>query len=177
MDVAALRQRAAGVGVTVRALRPGDRAAAGEALVACGAFTDEEVRVALEVLDAGVEGGLDGDYPLFAAEADGRFAGYVCVGRTPLTHSTWHLYWICVRPEAQGRGVGRALQAHAEAFVRSRGGERIVLETSATAAYARACAFYAAAGYAIVGRIPDFYRPGDDCLVYCRAWPAASATS
>ena len=60
MDVAALRQRAAGVGVTVRALRPGDRAAAGEALVACGAFTDEEVRVALEVLDAGVEAGSTG---------------------------------------------------------------------------------------------------------------------
>ena len=75
---------------------------------------------------------------MFTAEVDGRFAGYVCVGPTPLTHSTWHLYWICVHPRAQGRGVGRALQAHAEAFVRSRGGERIVLETSASAAYARA---------------------------------------
>lgn len=163
--------------MNVRALLPADRPAIAEALATCGAFTDEEVRVALEVLDAGVEGGPDGDYPLFTAEVDGRFAGYVCVGRTPLTHSTWHLYWICVHPCAQGRGVGRALQAHAEAFVRSRGGERLVLETSATAAYARARAFYAAAGYAIVGRIPDFYRPGDDCLVYCRAWPAASATS
>jgi len=165
------------VGVNVRVLRPDDRPAVAEALVACGAFTEEEVRVALEVLDAGVEGGLDGDYPMFAAEVDGRFAGYVCVGHTPLTRSTWHLYWICVHPRAQGHGIGRALQAQAEAFVRSRGGERVVLETSATAAYARARAFYAAAGYAVVGRIPDFYRPGDDCLVYCRAWPAASASS
>ena len=112
---------------------------------------------------------------MFTAEMDERFAGYVCVGRTPLTHSTWHLYWICVHPWAQSRGVGRALQAHAEKFVRSRGGERIVLETSATAAYARARDFYAAAGYAVVGRIPDFYRKGDDCLVYCRAWPARAS--
>jgi ribosomal protein S18 acetylase RimI-like enzyme len=164
------------VGVTVRELRSGDRPAVSEALVACRAFTDEEVRVALEVLDAGLGGGLDGDYPMFTAEVDGRFAGYVCVGPTPLTHSTWHLYWICVHPRAQGRGVGRALQAHAEAFVRSRGGERIVLETSASAAYARARAFYAEAGYATIGRIPDFYRPGDDCLVYCRAWSPPSVT-
>jgi ribosomal protein S18 acetylase RimI-like enzyme len=177
MDVVALRPRAAGVGVNVRALRLDDRPAVAEALVACRAFTEDEVRVALEVLDAGVEGGLDGDYPMFTAEVDGRFAGYVCVGRTPLTDSTWHLYWICVHPRVQHHGVGRALQAHAEAFVRSRGGERIVLETSATTAYARARAFYAAAGYAVVGRIPDFYRPGDDCLVYCRAWPAASGPS
>jgi ribosomal protein S18 acetylase RimI-like enzyme len=165
------------VGVKIRELQPGDRPAVREALVACGAFTDEEVRVALEVLDAGLAGGLDGDYPMFAAEVDGRFAGYVCVGQTPLTHSTWHLYWICVHPKAQGHGVGCALQARAEAFVRSRGGERIVLETSATAGYARARTFYAEAGYAMVGRIPDFYRPGDDCLVYCRAFPPAPATS
>ena len=72
----ALRQRAAGVGVKIRELQPGDRAAVREALVACGAFTDEEVRVALEVLDAGLTGGPDGDYPMFAAEVDGRFAGY-----------------------------------------------------------------------------------------------------
>jgi ribosomal protein S18 acetylase RimI-like enzyme len=177
MDVAALRERAAGVGVKVRELQPGDRPAVREALVACGAFTDEEVRVALEVLDAGVDAGLDGDYPMFAAEADGRFAGYVCVGQTPLTQSTWHLYWICVHPRAQGRGVGRALQAHAEDFVRARGGERLVLETSATPGYARAREFYTRAGYTVVGRIPDFYRPGDDCIVYCRAFPATDRTS
>ena len=174
--MATLRQRAAGVGVKIRELQPGDRAAVREALVACGAFTDEEVRVALEVLDAGLTGGPDGDYPMFAAEVDGRLAGYVCVGQTPLTHSAWHLYWICVHPGVQGRGVGRALQAHAEAFVQSRGGERIVLETSATASYARARAFYAEAGYAMVGRIPDFYRPGDDCLIYCRVFPPATPT-
>jgi ribosomal protein S18 acetylase RimI-like enzyme len=163
------------VGVTVRELGPGDRLQVRDALLACGAFTEEEVRVALEVLDAGLSGGLDGDYPLFAAEVQGRVRGYVCVGKTPLTQGTWHLYWICVHPIAQGRGIGRALQAHAEAFVRARGGERLVLETSASPGYARARGFYDGAGYTVVGRIPDFYRPGDDCILYCKALgPAAS---
>lgn len=167
----ALRPGAAGVGMIVRAVCAADREAINRALVECGAFTEEEVRVALEVMDDGLPGGVDGDYPLFVAEVDERVCGYVCVGRAPLTRSTWYLYWICVHPAAQGHGVGRALQEYAEAFVRSRGGERLVLETSAKSSYARAREFYQQAGYSEVGRIRDFYRPGDDCLVYCKPFP------
>ncbi len=152
----------------IRELRAEDRGAVHAALRACGAFTEEEIQVALEVLNAGLATGSNGDYSLFGAEIEATVRGYVCVGKTPLTSGTWHLYWICVHPDAQGVGVGQALQAHAEAFVRSRGGERLVLETSGRADYARARRFYRNAGYAEVGRIPDFYRPGDDCVVYCK---------
>jgi ribosomal protein S18 acetylase RimI-like enzyme len=99
---------------------------------------------------------------------EGQVRGYVCLGRTPLTVSTWHLYWICVHPAAQGRGVGRALQSHAEGFVRAEGGERLVLETSGRTDYGRARGFYRRAGYQEVGRIKDFYRRGDDCVLFCK---------
>lgn len=155
--------------VIVRELLAGDRAAAQDALRACGAFTAEEIEVALEVLDEGLRGGLDGDYPLFAAEDDGTVRGYICVGRTPLTVSTWHLYWICVHPAAQERGLGRALLMRAEEFVRERGGERLALETSGRARYARARRFYRRAGYREVGRIRDYYQPGDDCVFFCKS--------
>src|SRR4029077_9967067 len=102
----------------IRELVKADRKAIREILATCRAFTDEEVRVALDVLADGLAGGLDGDYPLFAAERDGRVRGYVCVGKTPLTRGTWHEYWICVHPTAQRMGVGQALQSHIEAFVR-----------------------------------------------------------
>ena len=152
----------------IRELRAGDHHAIREMLRACEAFTEEEVRVALEVLDEGLKGGIDGDYPLFAAEQRGGVLGYVCVGKTPLTHGTWHEYWICVHPAAQHRGIGRKLQAHAEKFVRSRGGERLVLETSSRRTYARTRSFYRRCGYRVVGRIRDFYRPGDGCVVFCK---------
>ncbi len=152
----------------IRELQTEDREAVHAALRACGAFTEEEIQVALEVLDAGLAGGSTGEYTLFVAQMEGTARGYVCVGKTPLTSTTWHLYWICVHPETQGVGVGQALQAHAEAFIRSRGGERLVLETSGRADYARARRFYQNAGYVEVGHIPDFYRPGDDCILYCK---------
>lgn len=154
------------MGVIIRQLVKTDRCGVHEMLVASEAFSEEEVRVALVILADGIEGGPDGDYPAFGAEVDGTLCGYACIGQTPLTLSTWHLYWICVHPEFQGRGAGQALQAEIERFLLSRGGRRIVIETSGRPSYNRTRRFYQAAGYQLAGRIPDYYKPADDCLFY-----------
>ncbi|HEY3655812.1 MAG TPA: N-acetyltransferase [Steroidobacteraceae bacterium] len=150
--------------MTVRELRVEDRAAVQDALITCGTFTEEEVRVALEMVDAG----LNGDYSLLAVEQDGEVRGYACAGRAHLTSSSWYLYWICVHRRAQGAGLGRMLQAHIEDLIRALGGDRLVLETSGRADYVRSRRFYRTAGFIEVGRIPDFYKAGDDCLIYCK---------
>jgi ribosomal protein S18 acetylase RimI-like enzyme len=168
MDMETICRGAASVGTLVCEASPADREEICAMLTVCNAFTQEEVRVALEVLDAGLAGGLEGDYPVFVAKADGEVRGYICVGKTPLTASTWHLYWICVHPTAQGQGVGRLLLEFAETFVGSRSGKRLVLETSEKPSYERSRRFYEAAGYEVVGRIRDFYRRGDPCVLYCK---------
>lgn len=150
----------------IRALRAADRAAVEEMLTVCGAFSAEEIRVALELVDAGL---ANGDYALLALEIAGRVRGFVCFGETPLTASTWDLYWICIHPEAQRSGAGLALQAHAEECVRERSGERLRVETSGRENYVGARRFYEKAGYRVVGVIPNFYKPGDDCVIFCKA--------
>ena len=150
--------------MTVRELRHDDRDVVHEMLVASGAFSPPEIEVALEVLDAG----FAGEYHLFGAELDGLVRGYIAMGPTPMTRSTWHLYWICVHPLAQRRSLGRALQVHAEGFVRERGGERMVLETSGRVDYEGQRRFYEQAGYCVAGRIANYYKPGDDCIFYCK---------
>jgi len=157
------------VGDVIRALTAADRAAVCRILQACGAFTPEEVAVALELVDDAIVRGGEGDYRAFVADRVDEVRGYVCIGKTPMTATTWHLYWLCVDPEAWGRGVERALQAYVESFVRRSGGERLVLEASSQPGYRRARRFYEANGYRQVGCIPDFYKANDDCLVYCKA--------
>lgn len=174
MDVGAVRRIADRVGsrvtsagsASVRDFRPGDRMGAEEALVASGAFRQEEIRVALGVIDDALED--PEGYLLLAAELEGEMRGYVCAGSTPLTASTWHLYWVCVHPEAAGHGLARALHERLEGVVRSRGGRRLVVETSGRRDYERARRFYEAVGYRAVGRIPDFYEDGDDCVLYSK---------
>lgn len=139
-----------------------DRPAVEEILISNGGFSEEEVRVALEVFDAAISG----SYSAFAAEADGRARGYLCVAPIPMTVSTWHLYWIVVHGGFQRLGLGRALLARGEDFIRSSGGKRITLETSGREDYEGTRLFYEAAGYQSAGRIRDFYKPGDDCVIY-----------
>jgi ribosomal-protein-alanine N-acetyltransferase len=152
------------MGMQLRGLVAADRPAVAEALVASAAFSGDEVQVALEMIDAG----LGGDYLLPAVEADGAVRAYACIGHATLTASSWYVYWICVHPAWQGRGFGRALNAHIEELVRAAGGERLVVETSGRADYTRPRRFYEASGYERVGRIADFYTAGDDCLIYSK---------
>ena len=147
-----------------RAVVAADRAAALEALEGCGAFTADEVRVAIEMFDDG----LNGDYSLLGVEVDGVLRGYVLVGQALLTQGSWYLYWICVHPAFHGRGAAQLLQRTAEELVRRAGGERLVVETSGRAPYERSRRFYARAGFGVQGRIPDFYQRGDDCIIYVK---------
>jgi ribosomal protein S18 acetylase RimI-like enzyme len=127
-------------------------------------FSDEEIRVALELVD----GAIDGDYLARVAVIGDEVGGYFCAGRAPLTRATWYLYWICVDPRRQGIGIARHLQRALESAVITQGGERIVLETSGRRDYARARAFYERGGFVQAGHITDFYAPGDDLMVFTK---------
>jgi ribosomal protein S18 acetylase RimI-like enzyme len=150
--------------MTVRCPAEGDRPLIYEALTRCGAFTDEEIRVAIEMFDAG----LAGDYSLLVVETDGVVRAYACFGKASLTQRSWYLYWIFVDPSVQRIGLGQVLQRSVEDSVRQMGGERLVLETSGRPDYERSRRFYERAGFTVHGRIPDFYHAGDDCIIYCK---------
>jgi ribosomal protein S18 acetylase RimI-like enzyme len=68
----------------------------------------------------------------------------------------------------QRQGVGGMLQRQVEASARAGGGRRLVLETSGRADYDAARRFYERVGYVQTGFIADFYRPGDDCVIYVK---------
>ncbi len=156
--------------MTVRRPAASDRQWIHEALTRCGIFSDEEIRVAIEMFDSG----LAGDYSLLVLEAGGTVQAYACFGKASLTQGSWYLYWICVDPAVQGTGIGQVLERSVEDCVRQLGGERLVLETSGRADYERSRRFYERAGFTVQGRIPDFYKPGDDCIIYCKALGAAA---
>jgi ribosomal protein S18 acetylase RimI-like enzyme len=156
--------------MTVRCPAESDRHTIHEALTRCGAFTDEEIRVAIGMFDAG----LAGDYSLLVVETGGAVRAYACFGKASLTRRSWYLYWIFVDPAVQRTGIGLALERSVEDSVRQMGGERLVLETSGRPDYERSRRFYERAGFTVHGRIPDFYNAGDDCIIYCKMLEAAT---
>jgi ribosomal protein S18 acetylase RimI-like enzyme len=99
---------------------------------------------------------------------DPGLVGYVCFGATPMTEATFDVYWIVVAERARGRGVGRALLAETERQLSMRGAHTIRIETSSLEGQGGAVRFYESTGYARVGFIEGFYRPGDDLITLAK---------
>ncbi len=106
------------------------------------------------------------NYRWLSCWCDGRLIGFACYGTESLTHRTWDLFWICVLPEARGRGAGRALLAEVERQVRRAAGRLMVIYTSSTAKYAPARRLYESAGFVCIATVPDYYADGDDLNIY-----------
>jgi ribosomal protein S18 acetylase RimI-like enzyme len=154
----------------IRPLTRADRERVREIIVATGNFTASEVATAMELIDEWLAAGEASDYLTYVLDdpANGGVRGYVCVGPTPLTDGTYDLYWIAVDRAAQGRGYGRQLMQFAEGEVRRRGGRMLLIETSSLDKYAATVRFYERSNYALVARVPNFYRAGDDKLIYAK---------
>ena len=128
-------------------------------------FEPPEVAVAEEVIDSYFDNPSGSGYYIQVAEVDSRLAGYICYGTVPLTQGTWDIYWIAVVPEKQGKGIGSALMTFAEDEIKRVRGRLIIIETSSKPGYEKTRRFYLSHSYRVVGRILDFYAPGDDKLI------------
>lgn len=158
----------------IRPLRASDRTSIERLLIEADVFRDEEVAVALELVDIALQKPDQEDYRFAVAEVEGEAAGYACWGPTPGTRGTWDLYWIAAAPRFQGLGVGRALLTAAEKALSAEGGRLCVVETSSLPQYEPARRFYLRSGYREAARISDFYQPGDAKVVYTKAFGPAT---
>ena len=132
-----------------------------------GFFTPGEIQVAEELIDIYLNNPEQRDYYIVVVENErGQVAGYMTYGPTPLTEGTWDLYWIAVAPEAQGRGYGQRLVGWLEDEVKKNKGRLVLIETSSQPKYQPTRRFYEKLGYTEVARIRDFYRPGDDRVIF-----------
>lgn len=136
---------------------------------ATGFFTEAEIGVAEELVDIYLGRPEQKDYAVVVVENEGaEVAGYMTWGPTPLAEDAYDLYWMAVAPAEQGKGRGKALVRWLEAEVARRNGRVIVIETSSQPKYSGTRQFYIDLGYKEVARVPDFYRAGDDRVIYAK---------
>jgi ribosomal protein S18 acetylase RimI-like enzyme len=107
-------------------------------------------------------------YHFLISRLGNEILGFACYGQRPLTDGTFDLYWIGVGQNQQGRGVGKALIAEVENRVRSQGGRLLIAETAGKKAFEPTRRFYLSAGYELEARIRDFYKLGDDLVIFTK---------
>jgi len=133
-----------------------------------GVFRADEIAIARELAEAKCSGSDPSYQFLLLRDAQDTLVGYTCYGEIPLTDKRFDLYWIAVDPAHQGRGLAGHLLRESEARIRAQGGAIAYAETSGTPAYETARRFYLASGYHEAGRFADFYRDGDDKVVFAK---------
>jgi GNAT superfamily N-acetyltransferase len=101
--------------------------------------------------------------PFFAAGRDGFLALKLH------TASAAEIYVMGIRPERQGEGLGTALVAAAEAFLRERGVEYLQVKTLGPSEpsehYARTRSFYEARGFVPLEELTAIWGEENPCLI------------
>ena len=184
-----------GTGVVLGELSAAARPRIAEILRNSRVFSRAEIEVALELFDtANKEGGLrteefdrmshaseripqssvlishsSPDYLFLGAfTPEEVLVGYACWGPTPATDRTWDLYWIAVDPAVQGAGIGTILLEEVERRLVGQRARMLIIETSSRSDYAATRGFYLRRGYTETARVPDFYAPGDDRIIFVK---------
>ena len=154
-------------------VKPEDRQAVGRLVRATGFFSEEEIGIAVELVEERLAKGDDSGYFFLFAEEENRLIGYTCFGPIPGTVHSFDLYWIAVDPGEQGRGLGRKLMAMSELLIAQRGGVRVYADTSSRPQYEPTRSFYLSCGYLHDAFLADFYAPGDGKVIFVKPLPAS----
>lgn len=153
----------------IRPMEPRDKEPVMDLIRATGFFMPAEVDVAEELIDVYLEDPEQKDYRIVVVENDQKDAvGYLTWGPTPLAEDAYDLYWMAVAPSEQGKGRGKVLVHWLEDEVRRLDGRMIIIETSSQPKYHGTRQFYIDLDYKEVARIPDYYRAGDDRVIYAK---------
>jgi ribosomal protein S18 acetylase RimI-like enzyme len=103
---------------------------------------------------------------------DNGVVGVVYVAPERMTEGTWNLYLIAVHPDRQRQGRGAALLAHIEAMLAKYGARVLLVETSGLDSFEYVRAFYRQQGFDEEARIREFYKAGDDKVIFRKALTA-----
>lgn len=99
-------------------------------------------------------------------ERQGRPVGFCYAVPEQLADGTWNMRAIGVDPKHQRSGVGSELVRALEEHLGAQTQRVMIVDTSSTAGFDQARAFYRSNGYIEEARIRDFWGPGDDKIIF-----------
>jgi D-alanine-D-alanine ligase len=146
-----------------------DRQNVREIVTSSGFFNEDEINIAVELVETRLQKGMESGYHFVFADAGNQTVAYSCFGPVPATKYSYDLYWIAVHKTLCGQGIGKSLLKKSEQIIREMGGQRIYIETSGRALYNPTRTFYLRCKYREAAVLSDFYAPGDAKYIYVKA--------
>lgn len=145
----------------IRSLQPDDLPYIKAVIDACGLFPSEMLDGMTEKYFLG-EAGTE----IWLTMVQSHPVGVAYCAPELMTEGTWNLLLIAVHPESQHQGYGGDIIRSVEQLLSLKGQRLLLVETSSLSAFENTRAFYRKLGFHEEARIRDFYRAGEDKIVY-----------
>lgn len=139
-----------------------------------GLFDSEQIEEIIQMLEQHFDSRAGSPDLWFTDEEEGA-VGVAYVAPERMTEGTWNLYLIAIHPERQRQGRGRALLQYVEQVLSKRGERILLVETSGLDEFEYVREFYRRSGYQEEARIHEFYKAGDDKIVFRKDLRQSSA--
>lgn len=131
-----------------------------------GAFRDQEIKALEEVIDDYFDQFRELGHVCEVACLDGETVGFLYFAPNPMSEGAWQLWWIILRDDLRGKGLGARLLHRAEQQTRENQGRLMFIETSSQEKYGGTLKFYFKHGYEKEAQLRDFYHEGDDMVIF-----------
>lgn len=162
----------------IRTAGPDDQAALLDLADATGLFQPSELEELAGMIAACFAGELGDDHDWVVVEdASEGIGGAAYYAPEMMAEAVWNLYFIGVQPDRQGRGLGATLLRHVEDDLAARGARLLLVETSGLDSFELTRRFYRKNGYDEEARIRDFYRQGEDKVIFRKALGGSAIAS
>ncbi len=141
---------------------------------ATGLFEPSQTEELVQMLDQHFNGETE-NQDLWFTDDDNGVVGVAYLAPERMTEGTWNLYLIAIHPEYQRQGRGVALLCHVEQVLANRGERVLLVETSGLESFEYVRSFYRKSGYDEEARIREFYKAGDDKIIFRKALVKSAA--
>ncbi len=135
---------------------------------AVGLFEGEELEELGGMLTGYFEGSLGENHSWIVCDDDG-VVGVGYFAPEQYAYGVYNLYFIAVHPKYQGKGNGSLMLNHVEKTLTEKGQRLLLVETSGLPNFELTRKFYRKQGYEEEARIREFYKAGDDKIIFRKA--------
>jgi ribosomal protein S18 acetylase RimI-like enzyme len=132
-----------------------------------GVFSDEEIKISGELVEETLKNPEAYQF-IFLRDAQDNLLAYSCYGEICMAKNRFDLYWIAVSKKWQNQKLASLVFDKTEIEIKKLGGKKIYAETSSLLSYAPARNFYLKSGFAKVAEMSDFYKDGDNKVIFCK---------
>ncbi|MBV6621899.1 MAG: GNAT family N-acetyltransferase [Rivularia sp. (in: Bacteria)] len=152
----------------IRPAKPDDTDTIMNLALSIGMFKGEELEELGAMLCGYFEGSLGEGHSWVVCDDNG-VVGVGYFAPEEFADGVFNLYFIAVHPNSQGQGYGSTIINHIEKTLAEQEIRLLLVETSGLPNFEMTRKFYRKQGYEEEARIRDYYKPGDDKIIFRKA--------